>query len=122
MADYLLPTGSKYFGSTGPDQVQFIRTGHTAALPKLAIFKRRQANGKPVSEFSVTLVEAAAADSAGVVRNTLAEFKLRNVSGQDSTAIKALVGVLGAMLSNTDFQDDCVVELLLPAPTAISNS
>jgi len=119
MADYQLPAGSKYAGSTGVNQVQFTRSGHTAALPRLAIFKKRDANGKPTSEYNVMLVHAVeGADN--VVRNCIAEFHLRNVSGQDAATIKSLVGSLGTMLSNTDFQDDCVVELLLPAPNAIT--
>lgn len=120
MADYILPSGSKFFGSTGVDQVQFIRTGHTADLPRLAVFKRRQAKGGPTWDYTVSLVQGAPPDSQGVVRNTLVEFHCRGVTGQDNTAIKALLTVLGTMLTNADFQDDCVVELLLPSPTAIA--
>lgn len=119
MADYLLPAGSKYAGSTGVDQVQFYRSGHTAALPRLAIFKRRQAFGKPTSEFNVMFVHAVA-DAEGVVRNALVDINIRNVSGQDAATIKALVGAAGTMLSNADFQDDAVVELLLPSPSSIT--
>lgn len=119
MADYQLPAGSKWAGSTGVDQVQFFRPGHTAALPRLQIHKRRPANGKPTSEYHVMLVHAVA-DSEGVVRNALVELNIRNVSGQDAAAIKALVGALGTMCASSDFQDDAVVELLLPAPNAIT--
>lgn len=119
MADYLLPAGSKYAGSTGVDQVQFFRPGHTAALPRLQIHKRKPANGKPTSECNVMLVHAVTGPDS-VVRNAIAEFSLRNVAGQDATTIKAVVAALGTMLSNADFQDDCVVELLLPAPNAIT--
>lgn len=119
MADYQLPNTSKYFGSTGPDQVQFLMGGHTAALPRLAIFKRRQSNGKPTSEYNVMLVFASA-DSLGVVRNTLIEFRLRNVVSQDPAVVFASLDFLGDMLKNDDFQNDCVTELLLPAPNAIA--
>lgn len=119
MADYQLPAGSKYAGSTGVDQVQFFRSGHTAALPRLAIFKRRPANGKPTSEYNVMLVHAVA-DAEGVVRNALVELSVRNVAAQDAATIKTLLGTLGTMCSNADFQDDAVVELLLPAPNAIT--
>lgn len=114
MADFA-PSGTKYFGSTGPDQVQFIRTGHTAALPKLEIYKRKQPRNGPTSEFSVTAVEAST-DAEGVTRNTIITLSVRNVSSQNATTIKALLGRFGTMCSSADFQDDAVVELLLPAP------
>lgn len=119
MSDYQLPAGTKYFGSTGADQVQFIRPGHTATLPRLTIFKRRQANGKPTSEYQVMLVQASA-DSEGVVRNTLITLQIRNVASQTASDIKTLLGELGTMCSNTAFQNDAVEELLLPAPNAIA--
>lgn len=119
--DYQLPLGSKWAGSTGVDQVQFFRPGHTAALPRLQIHKRRPANGKPTSEYHVMLVHAVA-DPLGVVRNALIELNVRNVAGQDAATIKTLLGAMGTMCSNADFQDDAVVELLLPAPNAVALS
>lgn len=114
MSDYA-PPGTKYYGSTGPDQVQFARSGHTAALPKLEIYKRRQSRGGPTSEFQVQAVEASA-DADGVVRNTLITLSIRSVSSQNATNIKAILGRFGTMCSNADFQNDAVEELLLPAP------
>lgn len=109
------PSGTKYYGSTGPDQVQFARTGHTSALPKLEIYKRRQSRGGPTSEYQVQAVEASA-DAEGVVRNTLITLSIRNVSSQNTANIKAILTRFGTMCSSADFQNDAVEELLLPAP------
>lgn len=119
--DFQLPVGSKYFGSTGVDQVQFALPGHTSTLPRLAIFKRRQANGKPTSEYHVTLVRGVLGPD-NIVRNVLTEFHQRNVLGQVDADVMSDVQTLGSFLSDVDFANDAVTELLLPSPGSIATS
>jgi hypothetical protein len=118
MGDYVFPTAKgKYDGSSNANQTQFLRTGHTAAVPKVVLFKRQSLNSAGAHSVTVRMVEAVPTSVevvAGRPRNNLITLEIRNVTGQVDADIKTALTELSTMLADADFQDDVVTENRIP--------
>lgn len=122
MGDYSpsVAAGYKYDGSTGVNQSQFLRTGHTAANPRVVIFKREPLRTNGTHSVSIRAVQAVPTSYTpieGEPTNALIDVTIRNVRGQTDADIKTLLGLISDILGDADFQDDAVTENRIPRET-----
>lgn len=119
MADYNVPAGWKLYSSEA-NQTTFVIPGHSVDRPYLAIFSRTipsvTGKGATVPEYRVRILRGYK-NAAGALVPTRKSIDIRlrqPLEASDATELKAICTIAGAMLSNVDFQDDAVVEQLLP--------
>lgn len=118
MPDYAAPEGWKLYG-TEKDQTTFIMPGHTASEPRLAIFTRRAvssngSNGSANPSYRVRIIRGFL-DAEGVaLPRAVVDAEIRWPSAAPAADIYAIIAAAGVILSNVDFQQDAVVEQLLP--------
>lgn len=122
MSDYSPPATLKKFSINGPDSVTYtVIASHTASVPHLVIFDRVRPSVNPQTGNETHArfrgrIHRAAVDGNGdpVGKESIVEFSVRYPSAADSANVTADIAMLGAMLSDVDFQQDVAVELLLP--------
>lgn len=121
-----LPTGWKEFSRSGSDSITFIRPGHTAAAPRLAIFDRKvptpvSGNTAPVGQYRLRLIDGHV-DSEGVPlsQRSIVEINIRQPSGFATTAVGESITAAVAILGGAEFVDDATVDYMFPreAPAA----
>lgn len=121
MADYAIPATMKYYSTNGPHSVTYtVVASHTAVAPHLVIFDRKvpvvNADGSEVyAQYRVRVIRAVL-DGEGnpTGKKSTVEFTARYPSDAVAANVTADLASLGTMLSDTDFQQDVAVELLLP--------
>lgn len=120
MSDYEVPVGWKFYGSNNGNQTIFIRDGHSAVAPRLAIFDRKPAvndgRGSLTNPRYTVRVINGFTDSDGnpISDRAVMEATIRWPNHADVSVIKGMIGVLGTMLTNASLQNDIVDEMLLP--------
>lgn len=100
------------------NQCVYTRSGHSAQLPSLVLFKRtpRTASGV-TSKYQVKMVKAfdwSAINAGNTGPNSFIELNIRNTDAQVATTVKAMLTELGVLLQDTGFQNDAVDNLSLP--------
>lgn len=114
----LLPSGSKQY-DVAPGSVTFTLTGHTAALPRIAIMKRKLPDANGYSTYSVKLVRGVA-QVDGTVKNAIFELSVRNVKAQVAGDSTALVAALNSIIDSANFASDVGTTLALPGATDVT--
>lgn len=101
------------------DQTVFALPGHTPQNPKLALFDRKSpqvtAGGVSIPQFRVRIINGVS-DSEGMplLTRITADVTFRWPNSADLTAVKAAVGLLGSVLSDSGFRESAIDLQLLP--------
>lgn len=115
MTDYVLPAGWKFYGSK-ENQTTFTGPGHTVTAPYLAIFDRvvPQNNGS-VPRYRVRIIRGLV-DGEGqpLPVRPLIDTWVRWPASATPEVIEGMMDVMGIFMSSPEFQNDVVVEQLLP--------
>lgn len=118
MSDYVLPVGWKFYGSK-ENQTTFTGPGHTVAAPYLAIFDRvvPQNNGSNsvIPRYRVRVIRGLVDGEGNPLSvRPLIDCWIRWPGFAPSATVMDMMAVMGIFMSSAAFQDDVVVEQLLP--------
>lgn len=121
MTDYVVPATQKKYSQNGPHSVTYtVAASHTAVAPHVVIYDRKvpsvNADGSETyAQYRVRRIRAVL-DSEGnpTGKKSTVETIVRYPTGADAANVTADIAAQGALLSDTDFQQDVAVELLLP--------
>lgn len=118
MADYVPPEGWLYDGAGNKDQTTYVVPGNTAARPYHAVFDRKvpsvNNNGTfSNSQFRVRLIRSVLDSEGNLVPGKLVgDATFSWPIAVDTADVTEVVQVLGAMLSDTEFQNNVLVRYL----------
>lgn len=118
MADYIVPVTWKLFSRT-ENAVTYIRPGHTVKEPRLAIFDRvvpvSSGKGSRSAQTRVRII-AGEVDSLGnpISSRVIAEAIVKHLPTSNVALAISCAADLALVIGNADFQQDVVVEQLLP--------
>lgn len=114
----LLPAGSKLYNQTN-DSVTFMLSGHTNALPKLVIIKRKAGLNGSFSTYEIKVV-IGKTQADGSVKNDITTYTRRSspasVHGDATTANTAL----RTIANSGGFDSDVGGTLLLPGAADVA--
>jgi hypothetical protein len=116
---YELPVGASFDDSI-KDQTKFTLTGHSVTTPHLVIFDRKVPTSVgAVPSYRIRVIKGEE-DEDGIPLSTkpIIDTNIRWDQGATASSVKGLLAYLGAVLSDTDFQDDVVDAQRLPRDVA----
>lgn len=122
MSDYKVPAGWKFYGSK-ENQTTFTGPGHTVATPYLLIFDRvvpSPVNQLSVSRYRMRVIRGEL-DTDGNPRSIrpLLDCWIRWPLASTPSIVEEIMAMAGLVLSDAAFQDDVVVEGLLPREVTV---